>query len=94
MNMKARFVGSLRSLSGEEIVTLELQKRLSLKEAMKRIVKEKPKLNGAFVLNQPEKLRTAMLILVNGKEISVLKGLETTIKNGDELVFVPILHGG
>ena len=94
MNVKARFVGSLRSLSGEEIMILELQKRLSLKEVMKRITKEKPKLNEAFVLNQPEKLRTAMLILINGKEISVLKGLETTIKNGDELVFVPILHGG
>jgi molybdopterin synthase sulfur carrier subunit len=94
MSVKARFVGSLRSLSGEEIVPLELQKRLSLKEVMKRITGEKPKLNGAFVLSQPERMRTAMLILVNGKEISVLKGLETTIKNGDELVFVPILHGG
>ena len=92
--MKARFVGSLRSLSGEEIVTLELQKRLSLKEVIKRITEEKPKLNVVFVLSQPEKLRTAVLILVNGKEISVLKGLETKIKNGDELVFVPVLHGG
>ena len=92
--MKARFVGSLRSLSGEEIVTLELQKRLSLKEVIKRITEEKPKLNVVFVLSQPEKLRTAVLILVNGKEISVLKGLETTIMNGDELVFVPVLHGG
>jgi molybdopterin synthase sulfur carrier subunit len=92
--VKARFVGSLRSLSGEEIVTLELQNRLSLKEVIRRITEEKPKLNGVFVLSQPEKLRTAVLILVNGKEISVLKGLETTIKNGDELVFVPVLHGG
>lgn len=94
MSVKARFVGSLRSLSGEEIVTLELQNCLSLKEVMKRIAEEKPKLNGAFVLSQPEQLRTVMLILVNGKEISVLKGLETIIKNGDELVFVPVLHGG
>jgi len=94
MGVKARFVGSLRSLSGKEFVTLELQKRLSLKEVMKRIADERPKLNDVFAVSQPEKLGTAMLILVNGKEISVLKGLETTIKNGDELVFVPVLHGG
>jgi molybdopterin converting factor small subunit len=31
---------------------------------------------------------------VNGKEISVLQGLETVIKDGDEVVFVPVLHGG
>jgi molybdopterin synthase sulfur carrier subunit len=92
--VKARFVGSLRSLSGEEIVTLEIQKSLSLKDIMERITEKKPKLSGTFALSQPEKLRTAVLILVNGKEISILKGLETIIKNGDELVFVPVLHGG
>jgi len=94
MSAKARFVGSLRSLSREELVTVDLQKRLSLKEVMKRIVEERPKLNGVFAVSKPEKLRSAMLILVNGKEISVLNGLETTIKDGDELVFVPVLHGG
>jgi molybdopterin converting factor small subunit len=94
MGVKARFVGSLRSLSGEEIVTLEIQKSLSLKDIMEKITEKKPKLSGAFTLSQPEKLRTAMLILVNGKEISVLKGLKTIIKNRDELVFVPVLHGG
>jgi molybdopterin converting factor small subunit len=94
MSVKARFVGSLRSLSGEELVTLELKKRLSLKEVMKRIAEGRPKLNDAFAFSQPEKLRSVMLILVNGKEISVLNGLETTIKDADELVFVPVLHGG
>ncbi len=94
MNVKARFVGSLRGLSGEEVVTLELQKHLSLKQIMKRIARERQGLREVFVVSQPEKLRTAMLILVNGKEVSVLKGLETVINHGDELVFVPILHGG
>jgi molybdopterin converting factor small subunit len=35
-----------------------------------------------------------MLVLVNGREISVLNGLETVVKAGDELVFVPVMHGG
>ena len=34
------------------------------------------------------------LILVNGKEISVLEGLATKLKDGDEVVFVPVVHGG
>lgn len=94
MKVKARFVGSLRTLSGEELLNLELQKSLSLAEVIKTIAKEKPKLRPSFVVSQPEKLMTAMLILVNGKEVSVLDGLETTITDGDELVFVPVLHGG
>jgi molybdopterin synthase sulfur carrier subunit len=94
MKVKARFVGSLRTLSGKELLNLELQKPLSLLEVMKRIAKDRPKLRQSFVVLQPRKLRTAMLILVNGKEVSVLNGLETTIKDGDEVVFVPVLHGG
>jgi molybdopterin converting factor small subunit len=35
-----------------------------------------------------------MLVLVNGKEISVLDRLETLIKDGDEVVFIPVVHGG
>jgi molybdopterin converting factor small subunit len=42
-------------------------------------------------LNDP---RPNALILVNGKEISVLKGLETTVKEGDQIILIPISHGG
>jgi len=39
-------------------------------------------------------LQPNALILVNGKEISVLKGLETKIKEGDEVTLIPVSHGG
>ncbi len=35
-----------------------------------------------------------MLVLVNGKEISALKGLETRIAEEDEVVVIPVSHGG
>jgi molybdopterin converting factor small subunit len=34
------------------------------------------------------------LVLVNGTEISVLSGLDTNLKDGDEVVFIPVVHGG
>jgi len=34
------------------------------------------------------------LILVNGREISVLNGLETKLKDGDEISLIPVVHGG
>jgi molybdopterin converting factor small subunit len=41
-----------------------------------------------------ENPRPNTLILVNGKEISVLNGLDTMLEDGDEVVFVPVVHGG
>ena len=39
-------------------------------------------------------MKTNALILVNDREISVLDGLETKLSDGDEVVFVPVVHGG
>lgn len=94
MTVRARFVGSLRSLSGKELLTLRLLKSMPLKQVLQKFADEAPKLKEVFGGSQQTKLGTGMLILVNGKEISVLEGLETTIKKEDELVFVPVLHGG
>jgi molybdopterin converting factor small subunit len=42
-------------------------------------------------LNDP---RPNALILLNGKEISVLDGLKTRIDDGDEVTLIPVSHGG
>jgi len=53
-----------------------------------------PALKQSLIHQQPEDLRSNTLILVNGRELSVLNGLETNLKDGDEIVFVPVVHGG
>ena len=36
----------------------------------------------------------SILILVNGKEISVLDGLNTVLEDGASVTFIPVSHGG
>jgi molybdopterin synthase sulfur carrier subunit len=38
--------------------------------------------------------RPNALIIVSGREISALNGLETELKDNDEVAFLPIAHGG
>jgi molybdopterin converting factor small subunit len=40
------------------------------------------------------RLRQNALILVNGREINVLEGLETKVKDEDILTIISISHGG
>jgi molybdopterin converting factor small subunit len=35
-----------------------------------------------------------LLILVDGKEISILRGLSTILQDGVSVTFVPVSHGG
>ncbi len=89
MVVTVKFVGSLRSLAGKGKLAMELGKMASLMEVMKRMAEESPKLKPALANS-----KAGMLILVNGKEVSVLNGLETMLKDGDDVVFVPVIHGG
>lgn len=89
MVVTVKLVGSLRTYADKSKLTFRIKKATPLKEIMEKMAEEAPKLKPAF-----DNARAGMLILINGKEISVLNGLETTLKDGDEVVFVPVLHGG
>jgi len=89
-----KFIGVFRSVSGKAKTTLSFEDTVSLKEALKKIVEQIPKLERALIDSELEDPRPNTLILVNGKEISILNGLETIIRDGDEVVFIPVVHGG
>jgi molybdopterin synthase sulfur carrier subunit len=81
-------------LAGKGKFTLELSEGILLKEAIKQIIEKFPKIERALIDPELDDPRPNMLIIVNGREISVLNGLETLLKDGDEVVFVPVSHGG
>jgi sulfur-carrier protein len=88
------FVGALRHLSGKTQLKLDCKGSCSIREIIYRLIDEMPKLKGSLIEEQAGETKTNALILVNGREISVLLGLETKLDDGDEVVFVPVVHGG
>jgi MoaD family protein len=94
MTVNIKFIGSFRSLSGKNELELRLQESSPIREVVKMIVEELPKLGQALIDPEFEGPKTNMLVLVNGKELSVLDRFETMIIDGDEVVFVPVVHGG
>jgi molybdopterin converting factor small subunit len=94
MVINVTFIGAFRNASGKSKFTITSESRILLKKAIKEIVEELPKLKTMLIDPELENPKPNTLILVNGKEISVLNGLDTILENGDELVFVPVVHGG
>lgn len=89
-----RFVGSLRNITGRSKVTLNIDGTKTLRELILAIVEKFPEAKRILIDPELGDPRPNTLIIVNDKEISVLNGLETIVKNGDEVVFVPVSHGG
>lgn len=94
MAIKVRFIGSLRASVRKSELSLTTKKPVSLKRLIETILKKNPRLEPALFSPEISDPRLNALILVNGKEISVLSGMNTVLKNGDELVIVPVVHGG
>jgi len=89
-----RFIGSLRASAKKSKLSMEFGKTVSLREVIRKIVEEQPKLRRVLIDPELDDPRTSSLMLVNGKEIGVLNGLETKLKDGDELILIPVVHGG
>jgi molybdopterin converting factor small subunit len=94
MAITVRFVGSLRAFVRKSKLTLQLDESASIRELIVRIVADQPKLKRALIDPELDDPRTNSLILVNGKEIGVLEGLDTKLENGDELTLISVVHGG
>ena len=94
MPLTVKFIGAMRHLSGKTQFVLTFQDGISIKELVYKISQEMPELKRIFSDQELNDSRSNSLILVNGREISVLNGYETKLNDGDEIVFVPVVHGG
>jgi molybdopterin synthase sulfur carrier subunit len=94
MAVTLKFIGALRHASGKDKLTLNCKDDASIIDLVETLTKQTPALRRSLLDEQLETPKPNALILVNGREISVLNGLDTKVKDGDEVVFVPVVHGG
>ncbi|MFB0543724.1 MAG: MoaD/ThiS family protein [Candidatus Bathyarchaeia archaeon] len=94
MEVWVRLLGTLGEFS-EGALHLRLDGEPRVGDVVQRLVSELgPVFKESFldpVLNSP---LPRALILINGLEVGVLQGMETLLRDGDEVVILPIAHGG
>jgi MoaD family protein len=89
-----KFVGALRHLSGKTQLTIDYPVNATVKSVIDCLSQNIPALKHTFTDSDLNDSRSNSLVLVNGAEISVLDGYNTKLSDGDEVVFVPVVHGG
>ena len=93
MTLTLKFIGAIRQISGKKQLTINHQESSTLKDLIVKLVEDMPGLKNIIGAGLGDS-NSSSLILINGSEISVLKGLDTPLKDGDEIVFIPVVHGG
>jgi MoaD family protein len=94
MPITLKFIGALRKYSGKTQLSVNISEGTSLKALLTKLTHDMPELEKIFSDQDLNDSQSNALILINGREISVLNGLKTKVTDGDEIVFVPVVHGG
>ncbi|HII85377.1 TPA: MoaD/ThiS family protein [Candidatus Bathyarchaeota archaeon] len=94
MTISVRLIGALRHAAGTDKFTVKYRENFAVKELIEKITAQTPELKRNLTNSYLEDQRLNALVLVNASEISALNGLETILEDGDEVVLIPVVHGG
>jgi molybdopterin converting factor small subunit len=95
VKVKVKLVGIFRGLSGRNQLLMDLESPLSMRDLVHRLAELfSPEFKRTLIDPEFGDPQPNALILLNGKDVSVLNGLKTKVDDGDEVVLIPVSHGG
>lgn len=96
LRVRVRLFGVLRTAAKREDIEVDLEERASVRQLVSGLVKAiaRDEFEMSLIDADLRDTRPNALIMVSGTEISALNGLDTALKDGDEVAFLPVAHGG
>ncbi len=94
MKVRVKFFGSLQHDLNQESIYWPISIDSTIRDLVKDLIqKTKYRDLQAFFYDSLE-VKRSLLIFLNDQEISTLNGITTKLREGDELTFIPVIHGG
>jgi MoaD family protein len=94
MNVEVRFFTSLREITGKKVDEIQLQNLITVEELLTLLSEKHGKKFNEYVYDKKGKVQGFLSFLVNGKNINVLQGFDTKLKQGDTIAILPPVGGG
>ena len=96
LKVHLKLFGVFRSAAGSGSIQLDLPTCTTVRMAIGQFASypQYNEIKGMLFDSETTDPRPNALIMVSGREIGALDGLETKLSEGDELSLLPIAHGG
>ena len=96
MRIHVRLYGVLKTAAKTERLELDFESPVSIRQLVNKLVSviARPEFETYLIDADTKDPRPNALILVSGTEIGALNGIDSTLRDGDEVVFLPVAHGG
>jgi molybdopterin converting factor small subunit len=96
LRVHVRLYGVLKTAAKTERLELDFESPISIRQLVNKLVSviARPEFETYLIDADTKDPRPNALILVSGTEIGALNGIDSTLRDGDEVVFLPVAHGG
>jgi len=96
LRVHVRLYGVLKTAAETERLELAFDSPISIRQLVNKLVSviARPEFETYLIDADTKDPRPNALILVSGTEIGALNGIDSTLRDGDEVVFLPVAHGG
>ena len=91
--MRVRVFGTLRPLVGGKELDVDVDAGQTVRDVLAALAAEHPTL-GERVLDDGGELQKSVHVLVNGRSVKFLDGLDTAVRDGDLMALFPAIGGG
>jgi len=92
--INVKLLGVAKDAAGRDSDTITVPEGANVNEALRTLIEAHGQPLRDALLDPVTETPVATLILINGVEIGNLRGLETLLNHGDEMVILSVTHGG
>ncbi|MFP4589420.1 MAG: ubiquitin-like small modifier protein 1 [Candidatus Bipolaricaulota bacterium] len=93
--VEVKLFAQFRDLAGEDTVSVEPEKApLTIEDAISDLTSKCPQLREKLIDSETEELQGGVIVMINGRNISYLDGLETQLQSSDRVAIFPPIAGG
>lgn len=94
MRVLVRFYSVFEKVTGRREWVAQVKQGATLKELLKMLFKEFGPAFKELVVSGEWTVKTSCVVLLNGQNVILMEGLDTPLKDGDEIWLLPPLSGG
>jgi molybdopterin synthase sulfur carrier subunit len=91
--MQVRVFGTLRLFAGAKAIEVETEPEETVRSLLGKVTTQCPTI-GEKLLDEEGDLRNSVHVIVNGRSIRYLDGLDTPIEGSDRVALFPAVGGG
>ena len=94
MKVEVKFFTSLREITGKKTDEIQLENAITVEELLTLLSYKYGKNFREYIYDKKGKVQGFLSFLVNGKNINILEGFDTKLKQGDNIAILPPVGGG